>query len=215
MKPALAVVIPTVGRATLVRTLDSLDGRAERDLLEVFVVADTHGGLTSDLEQARDHVRSERDSAVFHWREYDAGLHCWGHPQRMLGGRSATAPFVWYTQDDNAAAEGAATAILGAIAHQAHARPLFFRWLSPWRETIWRDQRLLLGNIDADCLVLPKRVAQQVTWGLRYEGDFDAAVYAMRIADGEVDWQDTVISIARPDSTLCWWEHRVSDGAPV
>jgi len=207
-KPALSVVIPTVGRPTLVRTLDSLDAQSERAQLEVFVVADTFGGITPDLELARHHVQSQRDSAVFHWREYDGGLHCWGHPQRMLGGRSATGSFVWYTQDDNAAAEGAAAAILDAIAHQSHPRPLFFRWLSPWRETIWRDQHLMMGNIDADCLVLPKRVAQQVTWGLRYEGDYDAAVDVMRIADGEVDWDDRIISIARPDSTLCWWEHR-------
>jgi len=205
MKPELAVVIPTVGRATLASTLDSLDAQPERDLLEVLVVADTHGGLSADLEQARAHVREERDPAIFHWREYDAGLHCWGHPQRMCGGRSATAPLVWYTQDDNVAAEGAVGLILEAAHFQARRSPLFFRWLSPWRELIWRDEHLLLGNIDADCLVLPRRIAERVQWGLRYEGDFDAAEDALRLSDGTVSWRDGLVSIARPDAPLCWW----------
>lgn len=205
MTPALSVVIPTIGRSTLSRLLDSLDAQPQAELLEVVVVADTHGGVTPDLEQARLHVLEERDARRYVWREYDAGMHCWGHPQRMLGGRCARAPWVWYSQDDNIAAQGALEDIFRAIARQRFVRPLFFRWLSGWREVIWRDHHLILGNIDADCLVLPRRIAERVQWGLRYEGDFDAAIDVMRLADEVVEWQDHVISISNPDAEHCWW----------
>jgi len=87
-----------------------------------------------------------------------------------------------------------------------HKRPLFFRVLTPWRESIWREQSLYQSNIDADCLVFPRDVARQVTWGLRYEGDFDAAVAAMQLAQGDVGWCEEQIALARPDQEHVWWQ---------
>lgn len=205
LTPLLSVVVPTIGRSSLITTLDSLDAQELADELEVLVVADVYGGLTAEIVQAHEHVQEERDVARYRWLEYDGGLHCFGQPQRMIGGRSATAPWVWYTQDDNIAAQGAVAAILHAAARQAEPAPIFARWLSPWREIIWRDTRLELRNIDADCLVLPRLIAQRVSWGLRYEGDYDAAEDAARLAGGRIDWQDVVISIARPEPEHCWW----------
>jgi hypothetical protein len=74
-----------------------------------------------------------------------------------------------------------------------------------WRETVWRAPSLQMGNIDADCLVLPQHVASEITWGLRYEGDFDAAVAVMQRADGDVGWREEMIAIARPDQEHVWW----------
>jgi hypothetical protein len=207
----LTCVIPTIGRPTLARTLDSLDAQSDCADLEVIVVADTFGGITADLEVARDHVREERDPARYLWLEHDAGLHCAGQPQRTLGGHAASAPWVWFTQDDNIAAPDALRVIRRAVIAQAHPRPLFFRWLSPWREVIWRQPYLTLGNIDADCLVLPRHITRLVDWGLRYEGDYDAAYRAWQIADGDVGWIDQVISIARPDPAHYWWQHQTAE----
>lgn len=203
----LTCVIPTIGRPTLARTLDSLDAQSDCEDLEVIVVADTFGGLTADLMAARDHIREDRDPARYVWLEHDAGVHCAGQPQRTMGARLASAPWVWFTQDDNIAAADALLLIRRAVVRQAHPRPLFFQWLAPWRETIWRQPYLALGNIDADCIVLPRHVARLVQWGMRYEGDFDAATRASEIADGDVEWVDSIISIARPDDAHCWWQH--------
>lgn len=205
MTPELAVVIPTVGRLTLLSTLDALEAQPGRDLLEVLVVADTLGGLTADLEQARAHVRDERPDWM-HWIEHDGGVHCYGQPQRMCGARSATAPWVWFGQDDNVAAADAVTGILTAIARQSSSRPIFGKVTTHWRDVVWRTPQLALGNIDADCLVLPRFIAERVIWGLRYEGDFDAAQDAMRLSDGGVDWLDQVLAIARPDAEHRWWD---------
>lgn len=206
MTPSLSVVIPTLGRASLSQTLDSLDAQPEAEQVEVIVVADIFGGLTADLEQARAHVQDERDADRYVWLEVDGGRHCWGHPQRTYGARAANAPWIWFTQDDNISAAGAFAAMQAAIDAQDHPRPLFFRWLAPWRQLIWRDEHLMLGNIDADCLVFPRPLAEQIEWGLRYEGDFDAAVRAAELAAGDIDWRPDLISIARPWPADLWWK---------
>jgi hypothetical protein len=48
-------------------------------------------------------------------------------------------------------------------------------------------------------------MAHEVTWGLRYEGDFDAARQAHELARGDVGWIDEVVAIARATDTDYWW----------
>ena len=199
--PWLSVVIPTVGRDTLHRTLKSIYAQHESRGVEILVVADTFGGLTPQLQQARSIV----DAGGYRWLEHDAGQHCVGQPQRTEGARKARAPYVWFSQDDNISAQGALGAIKAAISVMDKPRPLFFRFLSYWGATIWQTPQLALGNIDADCLVFPRWIAQEVEWGLRYEGDYDAACRASELAAGDVAWCDEVISISRPRPGHLWW----------
>jgi hypothetical protein len=142
----------------------------------------------------------------YDWLEHDAGQHCVGQPQRTYGAKQATAPWVWFTQDDNIAAEDSLAAIEVATREQPRVRPIFLRLQAYWGELIWRSpEQLTLGNIDADCMVLPRRIADKVTWGLRYEGDYDAAVQACALSAGDAAWVDQVISIARPTPEQLWW----------
>lgn len=202
MTPWLSVVIPTVGRESLEHTLASLSHQPESAGVEVLVVGDTFGGYTHQLTNARTLVESEG----CRWFEYDAGAHCVGQPQRTAGMTVAQAPWVWFGQDDDIAAQGSLAAIAEAIAAQSHPRPLFFKFVAYWRDLIWRAPTLALGNIDANCLVFPRHIAQRVQWGLRYEGDFDAALAAFNLSGGDVEWVDQVVSIARPDREMLWWQ---------
>ena len=201
MTPWLSVVIPTVGRDTLQMTLDALAAQPEVEGVEVLVVADTFGGYTDALTRARLRV----ELAGYRWLEHDAGLHCVGQPQRTFGARFAHAPWVWFGQDDNVPAQDSLATIELAIDQQAHARPLFFRMRTYWGSEVWHEPKLAIGNIDADCLVFPRVIAKQVNWGLRYEGDYDAAVQAYKVNDGDVAWIDQVVSIARPQPGQFWW----------
>jgi Glycosyl transferase family 2 len=201
MIPWLSVVIPTVGRESLEHTLASLRAQPESEGVEVLVVADTFGGYSYLLQNARARVEEEG----FRWLECDAGLHCVGQPQRTFGMQQARAPWVWFSQDDNIAAQDSLAAIETAIDLQPRPRPLFFRFQSYWGDKIWRSQDLQLGNIDADCLVFPRHIAQRVEWGLRYEGDFDAAAQAFNYSGGDVAWVDDVVAISRPSTEMLWW----------
>jgi hypothetical protein len=202
--PWLSVVIPTCGRSTLELTLTSLRQQPESAGVEVLVVADTFGGYSHQLTNARTLAESEGLSTT--WLEHDGGTHCFGQPQRTAGMLAAKAPWVWFSQDDNIAARDSLAAIEQAIDVQPRPRPLFFRMRSYWRETIWRSQDLSVGNIDADCLVFPRHIAQRVQWGLRYEGDFDAAAQAFNVSGGDVAWIDAVVSIGRPGGEHLWWQ---------
>ncbi|HYW90706.1 MAG TPA: hypothetical protein VFB50_23255 [Chloroflexota bacterium] len=201
MTPWLSVVIPTIGRDTLVVTLESLRVQPESAGVEVLVVADTHGAVNAQLGYSKTHVEAEGHC----WLEHDGGRHCVGQPQRTFGAKQATAPWVWFSQDDNIAAQDSLAAIELAIDSQSHARPLFFRMQTYWGETIWHEQRLRQANIDADCLVFPREIAHQVEWGLRYEGDLDAAIRAFNLSGGDVGWINEVISVGRPSAEQLWW----------
>ena len=204
-KPWLSIVLPTSARRhpELFRTLESID-KQWHDGVETLVVADTFA--VSDparFDVLRGAIGDLQLGAQ--WLEHDGGVNCYGQPQRGYGARQAAGEWVAFSQDDNILAEGAITRIWLALAQEPHKRPLFFRVLTPWRATVWNTPQLVLANIDADCLVLPKEIAREVTWGLRYEGDFDAAVDAARLADGDIGWRDETIAIARPDREHLWW----------
>jgi Glycosyl transferase family 2 len=203
----LSVVIPTAGQrqAGLLRTIDSVRWQPQSEDVEVLVVADTYALADRlNLEILRDEVAGY-PSVNYRWLEHDGGLHCYGQPQRSFGARQARGEWVAFSQDDNILAEGALRAMWQAVTTTPRKRPLFFKVLTPWRAEIWSEPRLAMADIDADCLVLPKEVAQQVSWGLRYEGDFDCAVAAMQLAGGDVGWCEAQIAIARPDAEHIWW----------
>ena len=206
MSPWLSVVIPTSARrqAEMFRTLESIRQQAGGERPEVLVVADTYGATD---RQRFDHLHEEIAGLAFgiSWLEHDGGINCYGQPQRSFGARMAKGDWVAFSQDDNILSQGALNTIWLALCQEPRRRPLFFRVVTPWRDFVWRTPQLVQANIDADCLVLPREIAQNVTWGLRYEGDFDAAVHAAQLAQGDVGWRDETIAIARPDQEHVWW----------
>jgi hypothetical protein len=202
--PWLSIVLPTAARrhAELFRTLESIRQQSQ-DSIEVLVVADKFG---AGDRQRFDLLQPEVEAFGVRWLEHDGGINCYGQPQRTFGGQRASGEWVAYTQDDNILAKDALKTISLALHQEVHKRPLFFRVTTPWRDFVWKTPQLVLSNIDADCLVLPREIAAAVRWGLRYEGDFDAAVEASTLANGDVAWRDETIAIARPDQEHIWWQ---------
>lgn len=205
-RPWLSIIIPSVGRAELVQTLDAIDAQPADllDDIEVLVVGDTYGGRTPQLELAEDHVITERALGRYRYLEHDGGQHCYGHPQRTYGASVARGEWVWFGQDDNVASAGALLAIHAATRAKAAPSLCVFRTLCYWGQVVWREPRLEMGNVDADCLVMRREVAAAVRWGLRYEGDYDAAVEAAGLSE-TVGWHEDLVSIARPEQEHRWW----------
>lgn len=206
MRPWLSIVCPTIGRPSLVATLDAIDSQSAALLkgVEVLVVGDTYGGPTRELEQVREHVETERPPDRYRYLEHDGGIHCYGQPQRDFGAREAHGEWVWFAQDDNVATPQALHYIYSAT-HDAGAPRLFiFRVLTYWREVVWREPHLAQGNVDADCLVMRRDIAREVNWGLRYEGDYDAAVQAAKLSEA-IGWGTEVVAVARPEQEHRWW----------
>ena len=204
--PWLSIVIPTLGRPSLAQTLDAIDAQPDTflDGVEVLVVADSLGGRSAQLEEVRDHLACERPLGRYRYLEHDGGVHCYGQPQRSYGARQARGKWVWFGQDDNCASSEALLGIRHATLKFSTAGVLVFRVRTYWGDTVWREPTLRMSNVDADCLVMRREIAASVTWGLRYEGDYDAAVEAAALSE-RVEFVDEIIALARPEADQRWW----------
>lgn len=199
MTPWLSVIIPTIGRDTLGRTLDSLDRQANAQGVEVLVVGDTLDGPLPAVE-----AEVFRRGPRYRYVACNGGLHMVGQPQRNAGMARARAPWLLWGADDNIWTADAFAAIWLAIASLPEQQPLLFRVRTWQAGLVWTAPVLAHGNIDADCIVAPNVPERLGAWGLRYEGDWQFIEGTVNRWGGQVSWQDAVISLARPSPAEVW-----------
>lgn len=195
MTPTLSLIIPTAGRETLRRTLDS----AAPQMLpgdECIVVGDT---LVGPLPQ------TEAICAEYPWVRYlsHAGTaHTYGHEQFDAGLQAATGDWLLGNDDDDIWTPDAFTIIRGVIAGLDQPRPLLFRFRSAWGMVYWLQAGLLgPGTIGGHCLVQPGHAHGKV--GRRvfghYEGDHAWIMDTLtRWEPLTPVWHEAIIAIARP-----------------
>jgi glycosyltransferase involved in cell wall biosynthesis len=99
-----------------------------------------------------------------------------GQPARNFGMAKATGSHLVFTQDDNAFIEGA----LLAVKHEAELHPAalhFWRVRPQGGQWVWThvpaDGLPHVGQIDADCGVVPNDPTRLASWGDGYNGDAD------------------------------------------
>ena len=115
-RPPFSVVVPTLGRSTLRRTLESIRSQAIKS--EVIVVADTYE-MAPELIAWVGGVADEYGALAY---SLDAGAHDAGSPQLDLGYQLATGQFVMNLGDDDVYVPGA----FEAIARGLTDRPMLF-----------------------------------------------------------------------------------------
>lgn len=190
--PLLSVVIPTIGRPSLDRLLDSIP---DDHSIEVIVVGDTYDcDFIKDLAAARGRLSGNNR----YWYMHDGGAHCWGHPQRNYGMSVATGQWLMFSQDDNVYAPGAFDAIAHAVAGN-HQRPLLFKVMTWQAGVVWTAPMLREGDIDADCLVVPNVRAKLGVWTSRYNGDWDMLSHTAELWDNDIGWRPELIASALPN----------------
>lgn len=189
---SISIVIPTNDRPTLARTLDSVESQLEADD-EVIVVGDTHDGPLHSME---DIVLSRGPRVVYH--ELDAGHHCFGHCQINYGIRQARGAWLSFMDNDDIYTPDALAAIRRDTAR--HHGPILFRFITPWRELLWRDYTFAEGRVGGHCIVVPNTREKLGRWSCRYQGDWDFIAETVRRWGGveRVWWADQIIAITRP-----------------
>lgn len=202
MTPTLGIVIPSAGRATLRRTLDSMApqmGAGDRCL----VVGDT---LDGPLPQ------TEAIVADFPWCRYLAhagARHTWGHEQINVGLPLVGGDWVLCQDDDDVFTPDAFAAIRAAIAALDVPRPLLFRfrsyhggrvyWDAHARESWARRGELPEGHIGGHCLVMPNVPGLVGVRGHHYQGDHSWIVDTLRRWHPlQPVWSEHIIAEARP-----------------
>jgi glycosyltransferase involved in cell wall biosynthesis len=199
--PTLSFVVPTAGRPSLRRTLES----AAPQILpgdEVVVVGDTCDGPLPRTEAIC------RDFPFARYLEHAGEDHWWGHPQFEAGQAAARGDWLGAQDDDDIWTPGAFAAMRAAIAHcGAEPRPLLFRFRSYWGGAVfWHTpgpEWVRRGHIGGHCLVtpnLPGKLGDRHVRGIyRYEADFDWIADTLRKwAPVQPLWCDTIIAEQRP-----------------
>lgn len=225
-RPWLSCIVPCKGEnlAGLARLLDSLSGQgAHADGVEVMVVVDTHRAADEiddwkeRIQRVRPVVEDPARPLVAQLCGMDGGGHWWGHPQRQEGMRHARGAWLWFMADDDIATPNALKDIRACIDRQEHPRPLFFRFVAPWRgEPVWHEPRQLVqGNIDASGIVVPNVPDKLGEWGNRYCGDYDFAYSTAEKWGGDYEWCNHVVCWARPDEREDWTQNLRASGLRV
>jgi glycosyltransferase involved in cell wall biosynthesis len=189
----LSVIIPTCGRETLVRTLQSLIPAGLRSYDEVLVVGDGSQPAVGPIVL--------RFHPLLDLRYFEHGpTRMVGHAQRQYGMSQATGTHLLSIDDDDVYLPGAISAVHEAIRKNPD-RVLLFREESrtprhPWG-IIWKDRQIRQGNVGTRCVVAPNVHGRLGTWGNRYEGDYDfirSTVDLYPDRDAGVVWVDRVIA---------------------
>lgn len=187
---SLSIITPTVGRDTLLATLDSVNSQLGR-YDEHIVIGDGPQPWARQLCSTYKRTRYlQTDNVTAHW----------GNEQRDLGIASAKGDYVMFCDDDDVLTEDALKLAKTAIAEAEGALFIFqmqlygYNWCGPGH-VLWRDQQIRDGNVGTLMLVAPK-LADMPAWGVNYNADL-AWVFALA-KRCEVQWREQIIAIARP-----------------
>lgn len=201
MDPTFSVVLPTIGRPGLEATLNSLvaSGFTAGDQLVLLPDGDDQRGVT---RRALRCLRQEE------WADVLVAISCmegsggdYGQPGRNRGMAAASGDFVVFTQDDQVFLSGALQRLRTELAAPDATRQVHFVQVVPTvGYVVPRAPALLgVGQIDADCLVLPTaRRDLWAHWGVGYNGDHTmiAKTYNnFRGRGGGAQWHMFLVSV--------------------
>lgn len=200
MTPTLTLVIPTVGRPTLARTLTSLRGQPWGPGDEILLVCDRPAASPFVRElypQFGPPVRYLETPALGHW-----GHGVRNHVQRERLVR--TTHRAQLDDDDTWTPDALATirAALTAEPDRPHIFRMDWRLAGPKRPpddrpVLWTDPVLRDSNVGTPMLVAPVAL-DGAEWGARYNGDFDHIRETCGRHPLGPAWHPGVICVCRP-----------------
>lgn len=188
----LSVVIPTISRPTLARTLASLKDQDWREGDEVLLVGD------GPQPQARE-LWGQFGLPGF-YVELPRGGH-WGHVVRnaVLDEGLASGSHLAALDDDDCFAPGAVGVMRGAVGLEP-GRPHLFRmdWRTIGGKVLWEERVLRVGNVGTPMFVAPNDPGRLGRYGMTYEGDFAFIRGTCDRYEGGPVWRPEVTILCRP-----------------
>lgn len=183
-------MVPTVGRPSLKRTLDSVAGQQLHPDDDLLVVSD--GVDTPQLRQlvAGLDVPCEKRLLIH------GPTHNFGNSQRNFAIRVAHGTHITYMDDDDIYTPDAFVKIRKAIAANPAAL-LVFKVVAPWGEVVWTDENVMeQGNCCTIQMVVPNEREDGAVWGLRQGANIP---YMKTMAKRwPVVWRPEIIAQCRP-----------------
>jgi len=177
----ISFIVPTIGRPTLYRALQSItQQRGDDD--EVLVVGESPSAAAVAAVAGCTFVECARG-------------HNWGAAERTAGIARARGQHLAFMDDDDIYLPGARQLMEDARA-TVRDKPILFRMV--WNDRVlWSEPALRVGNVSSQMMLIPNDKTKLGRWGTRYEGDFDFLA-SMRWAPSEIVWCADVIAHLRP-----------------
>lgn len=200
MRPTLTMAVPTIGRPTLVDTLDSIARQDLRPGDQVLIVYDSFAPDVENLEATRRLV----EGYGFTFLTHNGWVHFYGNPQLNHAMTQATGDYFTALGDDDVYVDGAIARMRKAI---APGRALLYQFYSPpdlvpnkpgWRLRLWQDRTLRVANLSGCCLAAPREALVPVSADLRIEVDFDWIVAIVAKTGQKPKWLADCLILARP-----------------
>lgn len=177
----LSIIIPTCGRRTLERTLQSLADQPLQPDDEVLVAG---GPLCRMAVTARYGVT---------YVPVPAGKD-WGCKERTAAIARAGGTHLAFIDDDDWWLPGARAAIAAAMASTPAAPVLFRMRYAHSGGELWTKPELKCGNVSTQMMLLPNDPGKLGRWTRRREGDFDF-LQSMRWPPEAIVWRNEVIAM--------------------
>lgn len=189
---SVSLVIPTISRPTLARTLHSLRGQEWMPGDEVILVGDGPQPVARELW--------DQFGLPGRYMETPRQLGTWGHGIRnwLLDRRTTTGRYLAALDDDDVWTPDALASIRKGIRWSGDL-PLIFRmdWTTIGGKVLWEQPELREGNLGTPCCVAPNDPAKLGRYGPRYAGDFDFIKSTCDYYPGPV-WREEIICTCRP-----------------
>ena len=189
--PTISLVIPTISRPSLARTLASVKRQDWMAGDEVILVADGPQPIARELWN--------QFGLCGRFIEVAGPSRNWGHGPRNKVNPMATGSHIMNLDDDDELAPNAVTIVRRSIAKDPN-RPHIFRMSGhPVVGTAWKDPILFQGNVGTPMIVVPNIHGKVGKFNEhRYAGDFDYAYETCgHYPEGPI-WNEEVICLVRP-----------------
>lgn len=188
------VVVPTQGRQTLIRCLESMLPQYHNGVRpEIIVVHDTYEVRPDFLD-----VQEVCDKYSVKYLAHSAHTSNWGYPQLQIGYEEAVGAYIFNIGDDDIYNRGAFQVILDVINRLDYVHPLMFKAIlhpSPHRGnlvpvTLWETTKLVRSRVTGQNFGCPNNPERMGFWW----DDFCQMEATINLWNGEVTWIDEVIA---------------------
>jgi glycosyltransferase involved in cell wall biosynthesis len=193
-EPSLSILIPTrFTSKPLHRALLSIQKQIGPDD-EVLIAIDTHSEKSPTIVET-----VESFGPQFKWFEVDSGHHCFGHCQMNFLLNKASKDYIVGNDDDDIFAKGAFDSIRKVAKELPEPMVMLFKFIPYFNRTpLWKEKKLVMGQVGGHELVLPNVKSKLGKFTCRYEGDFDWILSSCWLWDYKIYWAEQIIAIARP-----------------
>jgi len=190
VRPRFSILVPTVGRPSLARALNSLKTQGDISDVEVVVVADGGNPATHEMFKQAGIKGTVIDTEKPH--------NDWGASATQLGMTHARGQYILRLDDDNELAPGMFPVVRAALVEKPNCPHLFRIVRGPHREKLWAAPSVHEGNVDSMMVVFPNVPERLGKWGNRYAGDFDFVSQTAKFYPPDsLIWRSEVLGIWR------------------